>query len=68
MKSLVLVKPPCFFLYLVFAAISSTCAVKIFSSMSFVLSMIFSPWVKLTVGWSRPDRVAQGERFLKVIF
>ncbi|KJR98757.1 MAG: hypothetical protein VR65_19835 [Desulfobulbaceae bacterium BRH_c16a] len=27
----------------------------------------FSPCVKLMVGWSRPDRVAQGEIFLKVI-
>ena len=29
--------------------------------------MIFSPCVKLTVGWHYPDRVAQGEIFSKVI-
>lgn len=27
---------------------------------------VFSPFVKLMIGWSRPERVAQGETFLKV--
>lgn len=47
--------------------ITSTVKSRAIDIIKSLLSMIFSPCVKLMIGWSRPDRVAQGENFSKVI-